>query len=152
MMTFTFYNPGILIDEDLELILEGKYPGDPKKGYAPAYNFIMSQTGKRKEIGRLQFRVANTERIVMYIGHIGYRVYPKYQGNRYAARSCQLILPLARQHDLNPLWITCNPDNLPSVRTCEIIGAEMIEIVDVPEDMDMYKQGDRQKCRYRLDL
>jgi tagatose 1,6-diphosphate aldolase len=152
MMTFTFYNPGILIDEDLELILEGKYPGDPEKGLAPAYNFIMSLVGKRKEIGRLQLRIANTERIVMYVGHIGYRVYPKYQGNRYAARACQLILPLARQHDLNPLWITCNPDNLPSVRTCEIIGAEMIEIVDVPKDMDMYLQGDRQKCRYRLDI
>jgi tagatose 1,6-diphosphate aldolase len=151
MMTFTFYDPGILIDEELELILEGKYPDDPEKGYA-SYNFIMSLVGKRKEIGRIQLRVANTERIVMYVGHVGYRVYPKHQGNRYAARSCQLILPLARQHDLNPFWITCNPDNLPSRRTCEIIGAEMIEIVDIPKDMDMYKRGDRQKCRYRLDL
>ena len=48
--------------------------------------------------------------------------------------------------------ITTNPDNWASRRTCEIIGAEMVEIVDVPEYMEMYRQGDRQKCRYRLDL
>ena len=151
-MTITFYNPGILIDKELELILDEKSLGDPKMGFAPSYKFIMTLTGKRKEIGQIQLRIANTERNAMYVGHIGYRVYPKYQGNRYAARSCQLILPLARQHDLNPFWITCNPNNLASRRTCEIIGAEMIEIIDVPKDMDMYKRGERQKCRYRLNL
>jgi predicted acetyltransferase len=149
-MTITFYDPGVLIDEELELILIEKYQGDSQKGYAPAYRFMMTLAGKRHEIGRVELRVANTERIVMYVGHVGYRVYSPYRGNRYAARSCQLMLPLARQHGLNPLWITCNPDNLPSRRTCEIIGAEMIEIVDVPKNMDLYKQGDRQKCRYRL--
>jgi tagatose 1,6-diphosphate aldolase len=106
----------------------------------------------RKEIGQIQLRVGNSERIVMYAGHIGYRVYPRFRGNRYAARSTKLLLPLARKHDLNPLWITTNPDNWASRRTCEIIGAEMVEIVDVPKNLEMYKQGDRHKCRYRLDL
>jgi tagatose 1,6-diphosphate aldolase len=149
----TFYDPGKLIDEELELLLVETYAGNPEMGYAPAYKFKMTLQGRwRKEVGRVQLRLGNTERIVMYIGHFGYRVYPKYQGNRYAARSCNLLLPLARKHKLNPLWITCNPDNLPSRRTCEIIGAKMIEIIDLPEDIDLYLQGDRQKCRYRLDL
>ena len=88
----------------------------------------------------------------MYGGHIGYDVSEEHRGKRYAARSCSLLLPLAKRHDLNPLWITSNPDNLPSRRTCEIIGARLIEIVDLPKETDLYQEGDRQKCRYRLDL
>jgi tagatose 1,6-diphosphate aldolase len=151
-MTLTFFDPGILIDEELELKLIEKYSGDHPFKFSPAYKFTMTLNGTRKEIGHIQLRVGNTEHIVMYAGHIGYRVYPRFRGNHYAARSTNLLLPLARKHDINPLWITTNPDNWASRRTCEIIGAEMIEIVDVPEDLEMYKQGDRHKCRYRLDL
>jgi tagatose 1,6-diphosphate aldolase len=151
-MTLTFYDPGILIDEELELNLIEKYSGNHPHKFSPAYKFAMTLKGTRKEIGQIQLRVGNTEHIVMYAGHIGYRVYPRFRGNRYAARSTILLLPLARNHDLNPLWITTNPDNWASRRTCEIIGAEMVEIVDVPKDLEMYKQGDTHKCRYRLDL
>jgi hypothetical protein len=27
-----------------------------------------------------------------------------------------------------------------------------VEIVDLPEETDMYQEGERQKCRYRLNL
>jgi tagatose 1,6-diphosphate aldolase len=62
-----------------------------------------------------------------------------------------LLLPLARSHGLMTIWITCNPDNFASRRTCELAGATLVEIVDLPEDNDMYQRGERQKCRYRLD-
>ncbi|MEZ4670788.1 MAG: hypothetical protein R3E39_23025 [Anaerolineae bacterium] len=65
---------------------------------------------------------------------------------------CRLLLPLALQHGLETLWITCNPDNLASRKTCDLIGAELVEIVDLPPDTDMYREGARQKCRYRLVL
>ena len=32
------------------------------------------------------------------------------------------------------------------------MGAELIEIVPLPEDNDQYVRGEREKCRYRLDL
>jgi tagatose 1,6-diphosphate aldolase len=50
------------------------------------------------------------------------------------------------------LWITCNPENIASRRTCEAAGADFVEIVDLPSDIDMYQEGERQKCRYRLKL
>ena len=88
----------------------------------------------------------------MYAGHIGYNVVRKHRGHRYAARACKLLLPLAASHGLKTIWITCNPDNLASRRTCEILGATMVEIVDIPTDCEMYARGERRKCRYRLDL
>jgi tagatose 1,6-diphosphate aldolase len=151
-MAFEFFDPGRLFDGELDLVLLKTSPGNPNKKHVPVYRFKMKLVGKNDEVGQIALRVGNTNHIVMYAGHIGYRVHARYRGHRYAARACQLLIPLARSHGLNPLWITCNPDNIPSRKTCEIIGAEYIEIVDLPKDTDMYRSGERQKCRYRLDL
>ena len=149
---FEFHDPGQLIDGDLELVLAEKYPGDPARGYVPAYRFKMRLAGHDQDVGGIDLRVGDTPHLAMYAGHIGYRVAPEHRGHRYAARACRLLLPLARSHGLKTLWITCNPDNLASRRTCELAGAEFVEIVDLPPDSEMYREGDRQKCRYRLDL
>lgn len=151
-MTFDFLVPGPLVDDDLELVLYEQYPGDPAIGYVPAYRFRMCHVGQTGEIGQIELRVGSTHHIVMYGGHIAYGVNPDHRGHHYASRACRLLLPLARSHGLHPLWITCNPDNYASRRTCELAGATLVEIVDLPENTDMYQEGERQKCRYRLDL
>ncbi len=147
-----FHDPGPLIDGELELVLVERYPGNPALGYSPSYRFFMAVNGRQSPAGRIDLRLANTEHILMYAGHIGYEVLPAHRGHHYAARACRLLFPLARRHGLNPLWITCNPDNWASRRTCELVGGRLVEIVDLPEDSEMYRQGERQKCRYRIDL
>ena len=152
MKTFEFYDPGELIDGDLELVLVEKCPSDEIKKYVPAYKFKIMHTGRDEELGSIDLRVGNTKHIIMYAGHIGYGVHEKHRGHRYAARACRLVFPLARRHGLETLWITCNPENMASRRTCELAGAELVETVDLPEDTDMYADGERQKCRYRIVL
>lgn len=149
---FKFLDPGKLVDTDLELVLSYTYPGDESRGYVPTYRFNMTLEGQKPEIGNIELRVGNTNHILLYAGHIGYRVHPPYRGHHYAARACQLLIPLAHRHNMKTLWITCNPDNYPSRRTCEIVGAQFVEIVDLPPNTDMYREGERQKCRYRLDI
>ena len=149
---FTFYNPGKLIENSLELVLvKSIFPQENEIAYIPVYKFEMRIAGKAK-IGTIDFRVGNTKDLIMYAGHFGYGVAQKYRGNGYAARSCQLLFPLAKKHQINPLWITCNPDNIASRRTCEIAGGKLVEIVELPPDNDQYHQGERSKCRYRFDL
>ena len=149
---FELDDPSRLIDGDLELVLAEKYPGDPTINYVPAYRFKMILVGQDREVGRVEFRVGNTHHLVMYGGHLAYGVDPEHRGHRYAARACKLLLPLTRHHGFQTLWITCNPDNIASRKTCELTGAILVEIVDLPEDTDMFREGERQKCRYRLDL
>ena len=149
---FKFLDPGKLVDNELELVLAYKYPGDESRGYVPTYRFNMTQIGHGIEIGNIELRVGDTNHIVFYAGHIGYRVHAPYRGRHYAARSCCLLVSLARHHDLKTLWITCNPDNYASRRTCELIGAQFVEIVNLPPTTEMYREGERQKCRYRLDM
>lgn len=148
---FAFKDPGTLIDDDLELILAGRQGGNGGRGYVPIYIFHMTPPGRPQVVmGRLSLRVGHTEHIEMYAGHIGYTVEPAYRGRRYAARSCRLVLPLARAHGLDPLWITCNPENTPSRRTCEILGGTLVETVPIPPSDPLYRSDTRWKCRYCL--
>lgn len=149
---FAFLEPGPLVDEELSLQLVEMRPGDPRRGRVPAYHFSLRRVRTREGIGSVDLRIGNTPHIVLYGGHIGYNVAPAHRGHGFAGRACRLLRPLARKHGLEVLWITCNPDNAASRRTCERIGAELVEIVDLPPDTDMYRRGERQKCRYRLDL
>jgi len=148
---FIFLNPGKLADDDLELVLKKKTPANEKKGHFPAYKFEMRNFKTSKKIGIITLRVGNNEN-TKYGGHIGYGVYKKYRGHHYAARSLRLLFSLAKKHGLNPLWITCNPENIPSRRTCELAGGKLIKIIDLPEHNDQYQKGERKKCRYKFDL
>jgi predicted acetyltransferase len=143
---------GPMRDRDLWLELRIREPENPARGWVPAYRFAMRLDGVGHAVGRLGFRVGTTHTIERYAGHLGYEVSPAFRGNRLAERSCRLIFSLARRHGFQELWITCNPDNWPSRRTCERLGAELIDTVDVPRDSDVFGPGSERKCRYLLAL
>ena len=103
-------------------------------------------------VGGLTLRIADTPDIRNCVGHIGYNVYPPARGAHLAERACRLIQPLARAHGVNPLWITCNPDNIASRRTIERLGAELIEILPLPANHPLRQEGETTKCRYRLTI
>lgn len=148
---FKFLDPGLLIDENLEVTLVKKVPADPDKGYFPKYEFELKDRATGEIMGQISLRVGNNDN-TKYGGHIGYEVEEKFRGRRLASRALRLLFPLALKHGLNPLWITCNPENIASRKTCELAGGELVEIVDLPEDNDQYKRGERKKCRYKFDL
>jgi predicted acetyltransferase len=143
---------GALRDRDLWLELRAREPANPARGWVPAYRFAMRLDGVEHAVGRLGLRIGSTHTIEHYAGHIGYEVALPFRGSRLAERSCRLVLPLARSHGFRQLWITCNPDNAASRRTCERLGAELVDIVDVPPDNAVFGPGSERKCRYRLPL
>jgi RimJ/RimL family protein N-acetyltransferase len=117
----------------------------------PTYSFRMFSQHSEQELGNINLRIGSTPHIERYAGHIGYNVHPAHRGHHYAARSVALLMPLARRHEINPIWITCDPENTASRRTLEIAGAEFVEIVDVPKDCGIRRFGGKmRKCRYRL--
>jgi predicted acetyltransferase len=149
---FQFLDPGALRDGELSVVLGGKNPADAVKGWVPSYDFHLHIDGVTRRIGRVNFRAGNTQSLKMFGGHFGYGIDPAHRGHHYAERAVRLLLPLARQHGLETVWITCNPDNWPSRRTCERLGATLVEIEKLPPDNDMYLEGMREKCRYRIEL
>lgn len=149
---FEFLEMDYLTDNEIDLNVINKIPKDPVKGFVPAYRYKICLHGDGKQIGTIELRVGDTDNLVDFAGHIGYEVYTEYRGRKVAAKACQLIKKVALAHGMRRLIITCNPDNWASRKTCEAVNARLIEIVDLPEDNDMYLDGDRQKCRYEWEL
>jgi len=133
---------------------QGRQPANASAGIAPAYHFwmLVCDNPQPAIVGGINLRIGNQYDLVMYNGQVGYHVYPQARGRHYAERACRLLFPLALRHAINPLWITCNPDNFASRRTCERLGGKLVEIVQVPPEHSLYARGEREKCRYRIDL
>ena len=139
----------------------GQHPGGIEHGDSvlmrwPGYHFWLLCRPESNPIvpiaGTLSLRVGQDDALQHYWGHIGYGVFPPSRGHHFAERACRLILPLARKHDMRTLWITTNPDNIPSRRTCERLGAVLVDTIAIPRGHYLYQKGERQKCRYRVDL
>ncbi|MDQ3441936.1 MAG: GNAT family N-acetyltransferase [Planctomycetota bacterium] len=138
----------------------GREQGDPPRGWLPSYHFWMKlhgapDTGRVSPIrvaGGIGLRIGTNDEIRKYAGHLGYHVYPPARGHHYAERACRMLLPLARAHGIGELWITVNPDNVASRRTCERLGAALVDTIPVPPDHPFFERGERAKCRYRMAL
>lgn len=142
--------PGVLAEG--ELVLQFSDFSSHPVHKVPTYFFRMVHAESGEELGSISLRVVSTRRVELYAGHIGYGVHPAHRGHRYAARSVRLLASFAGNFLINPLWITCDPDNVASRRTCELAGAKFVETVDVPTNCIIHRSGHTQKCRYRLDL
>lgn len=124
---------------------------NPVRKWVPTYYFAICSAKDGREIGECDLRVGHNEN-TWYGGNIGYSIYPEYRGHHYAAKACLLLFELAKLHNLTYLYITCNPDNYASRKTCEYAGGILESIVDLPANNDMYLEGERQKCIYKFIL
>jgi tagatose 1,6-diphosphate aldolase len=135
----------------------GRQTGEPATGRLPAYHFWMLVPHGVGEppirlVGGIGLRIGTSAELEMFSGNIGYHVYPPARGRHFAERACRLLLPLARRHGMDRLWITCNPDNAASRRTCERLGARLVDIVPIPPDHPFRLRGEIAKCRFMIEL
>lgn len=94
------------------------------KGVTPYYLYAIIE---KVEVGRITLRVGNEE--LYEEGHIGYTIYPEYRGHHYAYQACLLLKEFI---DRDEVYITCDPSNLPSLKTIERLGCEYIETKTIP--------------------
>lgn len=102
--------------------------------------------------GGLRLRVGDIELLRQWAGHVGCNVDPPFRGARVAERATRLLLPLAAAHKLNPVWLTCAPENIASRVTLERLGAVLVETVAVPAEYALFEPLATLKRRYRLDM
>ena len=145
-----FFDTSFLKTDEITLLLERTAPGDPVKNWVPAYYFSICAPDGTK-MGSCDLRIGHNENLY-YGGNIGYRVEEPYRGHHYAEKACRLLFRLAKMHGMDYLYITCNPDNIPSARTCELAGGVLREIAELPADSDMRRIGETHKRVYWFDL
>lgn len=103
-------------------------------------------------MGVCDLRIGYNDRLY-YGGHIGYTVDKEYRGHHYAAKACKLLFSLAKRHDMEYLYITCNPDNSASRKTCEYLHGELLGIETLPADNDMRTEdGETEKCIFKFNI
>jgi predicted acetyltransferase len=141
------------LHEFLSMAPGGRQPGGAEPGQLPAYHFWMRLDWPIghppiRIAGGIGLRIGTNPEIELYSGNVGYHVYPPARGHHYASRACRLVLPLAKAHGMDHIWITCNPDNYSSRRTIEHLGGRLIEIVEIPPDHQFRSRGETAKCRY----
>jgi predicted acetyltransferase len=146
-----FLDTSFLESGEIKLVLERTAEENPVRNWVPAYYFLICDKEGRR-MGACDLRVGYREGLY-YGGHIGYAVDEAFRGHHYAAKACRLLFRLAEKHGMDHLFITCDPDNFASRRTCEALGGELLEIAELPEDNDMrVNDGDTHKCVYRFEL
>ncbi|HXC37058.1 MAG TPA: GNAT family N-acetyltransferase [Candidatus Acidoferrales bacterium] len=131
----------------VSLCFDKVVPGDAALGFVPYYHFRILLADSC-DAGRINFRVGDTDHITFIAGHIGYEVTPPFRGHSYALQACRALAPFVRSFYPSVI-ITTNPDNLPSVRTIEKLGAVFMDEVPIPPHDPHYLRGSRTKLRYR---
>lgn len=145
-----FLDTGFLRSDEIVLRLDHTVEGNDALNWVPAYHFIICAPDGTP-MGKCDLRVGHNSN-TYYGGNIGYEIFESYRGHHYAGKACRLLFELAKAHSMRHVYITCQPDNLPSSKTCEYAGGQLLGVKPIPEDNDMYKRGEREIMIYQIML
>ena len=124
---------------------------DPQRKWDPAFHFDILDCGGVR-VGGCNLRLGHSEALYS-VGNIGYEVGEPYRGHHYAGKACKLLFELAKRHGMEYVIIVCAPSNQPSRKTCEWLGGELLEILELPEDDKRRRlTGDVHRCIFRFSL
>lgn len=96
-------------------------------------------------VGRVSIRHRLNDHLLKVGGHIGYGVLPLFRRNGYAKKMLELSLPIARELGINKALLTCDDNNLGSIKTIEANGGVLENKVAVEGKTTL-------KRRYWVDL
>ena len=139
--------PETLSFSDIRLRFIRTGPGEVACGFVPFYHFHILNL-ESMTVGHINFRVGDTDHVLLCAGHIGYEVLEPFRGHGFAGQACRAIAPLVRSVYTSVI-ITTDRDNAASLRTIEKLGAEYLDEVPVGAHEPAYLRGSRRKKRFR---
>jgi predicted acetyltransferase len=101
------------------------------KGHVPYTEYWITEG--RHFLGRISLRHCLNESLERFGGHIGYEIRPSERKKGYGKKALALVLIEARKRGLREVLITCDDDNLGSIRIIEANRGKLIDKVQNPE-------------------
>jgi predicted acetyltransferase len=140
-----YYEEGMPFRRYLELLAEQEQGVRlPSPNHVPA-TFLFAFVGSRI-VGRVSIRHSLNDFLHRLGGHIGYVVVPEFRRRGYATEILRQSLPIAREKcGARRILVTCDDDNIGSIRTIEKNGGILENVVHGPD-------LDRPKRRYWIEL
>jgi predicted acetyltransferase len=132
------YQEGMSFRHYIE-VLEERERGVSLPPNHAASTFLFAFTGQRI-VGRVAIRHRLNDVLLRMGGHIGYVVVPEFRRQGYATTILRLALRIA--HDslgIERVLVTCDDDNIGSIRTIEKNGGILEEVISGP-DLDTPKR------------
>lgn len=125
-----YYKPELSFAENLKIIDDHWKGIDLKPGIVPDSTYFGFVEGEL--VGRLNIRHTLNEFLRTIGGHIGYAVIEEYRRKGYAKEMLKQAIPLARELGIEKALLTCDDDNVGSIKTIEACGGvwEKTEVVE----------------------
>ncbi len=115
------------------------------------FYYIIYRVSDDQKVGQCGIRMQKTEENY-YLGNIEYEILPSNRGNHYAEKASRLLAKVALYYDVEDLIITANPENKPSIRTIENLGAHFIEVKRVLKNMRLCRSGNTVVAIYKWNI
>jgi len=140
-----YYEEGMPFRRYLELLAEQEQGVSlPSPNHVPS-TFLFAFVGSRI-VGRASIRHSLNESLHRLGGHIGYVVVPELRRRGYATEILRQSLLIAREKcGARHILVTCDDDNIGSIRTIEKNGGILENVVNGPD-------LDKPKRRYWIEL
>lgn len=125
------YRPGMSYEEFVQICDDHTAGKNLPKGFVPAsfyFGFV-----DNKIVGRLAFRWEMNDYLLKVAGHIGFVVLPTEQRKGYASEMLRQALQIARDKKFKKVLLTCDDDNIASIKTIEKAGGVLENIYIGPE-------------------
>jgi len=85
-------------------------------------------------VGRVSIRHALNGFLLRLGGHIGYAVVPEFRRRGYATEMLRQSVEIARERfGIRPVLVTCDDDNVGSIRTIEKNGGRLENVITGPD-------------------
>ncbi len=104
------------------------YENDPPPGYVPQSDYWLIAEGIFA--GRISIRHQLNATLLRYGGHIGYEIRPSMRRRGYGTLQCALGLQKTWELGITRALITCDDDNIGSIRIIEANGGILQDKVD----------------------
>lgn len=100
----------------------------------PSLQFVL--VDKHQSIlGMINLRLELNEYLSNVGGHVGYSILPTVQGMGFGKQQLALLLPIAMNHGLSRLLLTCHEENIASRKIIEANGGRFIDrTVDISDN------------------
>jgi predicted acetyltransferase len=139
-----YYEEGMSFARYLDVLKQQARGEQLPPGYVPS-TFLFAFDGA-SIVGRVSIRHALNDFLLRLGGHIGYVVVPKFRRRGYATAILRQALQMAsRDLGLSRVLLTCDDDNVGSIRTIEKNGGVLENVVTGPDLLTP-------KRRYWIDL
>lgn len=96
-----------------------------KEGWVPDTHYWIIADGEFA--GRIDLRHRLNDHLKEFGGHVGYEVVTSKRKKGIAKQALKLLLPEAKKLGLSELLITCNDDNIASIKIIEAAGGTLID-------------------------